>query len=141
MEVRVPEFSNLDDWYAHKGARCDGAKYYGDFVSNLKGIASLAVQHEFRQGANYDGALSYPAVPVGAKRTFVGEMGLVRDSEFFTTVHHEEMHVRLGRQAAQGNSKALDLLTGPLAGEETYVEAVAARYARMYQRKYGPFQH
>ena len=25
--------------------------------------------------------------------------------------------------------------------EENYVEAVAARYARMYQKKYGSFQH
>ena len=141
VEVQPPEFSNLDDWYAYKEARSDGAQYLSDFTSNLKGNARLTVQPQFRQGANYGGALSYPAVPVGAEQTFVGEMALVRDSELFTTMYHEEMHVRLGRQAAAGNSKALDLITGPLNVEENYVESVAARYARMYQNKYGPFQH
>jgi len=141
VEVKPPEFNNLDDWYAYKEARSDGAKYLGDFVSNLKGNVRLTVQPEFRQGSNYGGALSYPAVPVGAERTFVGEMGLVTDSELFKTVFHEEMHVRLGRQAASGNYKALDLLTGPLSFEENYVEAVATRYSRMYQNKFGAFQH
>jgi len=141
VEVQPPEFNNLDDWYAYKDARRDGGKYLSDFISNLKGNIKLTVQPEFRQGANYGGALSYPAVPVGAERTFVGEMALVRDSELFTTVYHEEMHVRLGQQAAAGNQKALDLITGPLSAEESYVEAVAARYARMYQNKFGPFQH
>ncbi len=106
VEVRPPEFSNLDDRYAYKDARSAEAKYLGDFVSSLKGNSSFTVQPEFRQGANYGGALSYPAVSVGAERTFVGEMGLVRDSELFKTVYHEEMHVRLGRQAADGNLKA-----------------------------------
>ncbi|OWQ46363.1 hypothetical protein CDL60_12820, partial [Roseateles noduli] len=141
VEVKPPQFDNLDDWYAYREARLDGAKYVDDFISDLKGNARLTVQPEFRQGTNYGGALTFPAVPVGSQKAFVGEMALVRDSELFTTIFHEEMHVRIGERAAAGNVRALDLVTGPLIREENYVESVATRYARMYQNKYGPFQH
>ena len=37
VEVKQPDFNNIEDWYAYKKARSDGAKYLSNVLSDLKG--------------------------------------------------------------------------------------------------------
>lgn len=78
----------------------------------------------------------------GAAAIKIGEKGLVRDSELFKTLVHEEIHLRLIRKARRGRPRALDLVTNPDAlVEEDYAERVAVRYLRCYERRYTRLKH
>ena len=72
----------------------------------------------------------------------IGELGLVRDSELFKTLVHEEMHLRLIGKARQGLPHALELVTNPnMLIEEDYAERVAIRYLRGYERRFTRLKH
>lgn len=58
------------------------------------------------------------------------------------TLIHEELHLRLIRKARWGSHHALDLVTDPnVAAEEDYVEQVAVRYLKLYERRVGRLRH
>jgi hypothetical protein len=72
----------------------------------------------------------------------VGVSALIRDSELFKTIFHEETHLRLLKKARQGNQRALEIVTNPDAFiEEDYAEQVALRYWQMYEKAFGQFRH
>jgi hypothetical protein len=72
----------------------------------------------------------------------IGKAGLVRDSELFKTLIHEEMHLRLMRKARNDNLNALLIVTSPDATvEEEYVERIAVRCMRLHERRYGKLKH
>ena len=85
----------------------------------------------------------------GMERIRVGYDAIIRDSELFATIFHEEMHLRVMQKAlrdqAKGKIKAtskwIDLHTGPRILEEDYIEAVARRYLRKYEDKLEAFAH
>jgi len=78
----------------------------------------------------------------GREAIKIGASALIRDSELFKTLIHEEMHLRLLRKARRGHHFALNLVTDPeLSLEEDYVEAVGVRYLRMHERAFGRLKH
>jgi len=78
----------------------------------------------------------------GREAIKVGHAGLIRDSELFKTLAHEEMHLRLMRKARRGHRNSLEVVTHPdPLIEEDYVERIAIKYLRMYERAFGKFKH
>ncbi|BBB62286.1 hypothetical protein UNDKW_4013 [Undibacterium sp. KW1] len=141
VEVSRPDFAHPDDYFAYTERYADPRGFVDDFVSQMKGIKPSVDPLYDPKLTSYGSALVAPQVPVGSEVLRIGKSALIRDSELFKSIWHEEMHIRLGRQAQLGNWKAMELTTGPLIHEEIYVERVATRYAKLYQMKHGQFNH
>ena len=72
----------------------------------------------------------------------VGVKALIRDSELFKTLFHEEAHLRLIKKARRGNPHAMEIVTHPDAFiEEDYAERIAIRYWQRYEKAFGVFRH
>lgn len=104
-----------------------------DDITYRKGTAGAAVISK-----------GYEAIRIGT--------AILRDSELFKTIVHEEIHLRLEIRRRRGSIKSLDIMTRPemglwdargwyLRSEEEYAETTAVRYYQQYIIKYGKFDH
>ncbi|RKI37803.1 hypothetical protein D7Y27_24905 [Corallococcus sp. AB004] len=133
VEVSPPSFSDRDDWYTYKDRYSDPQAFVDDFIENQP------MNVEFTFKPTYDPRLQSSGKAKLGYASLIGEKALVRDSELFKTLAHEEMHQRLWRRLERGSERAKKL-TETLDIEEDYVESVAVRYYRMWSRK-NPLPH
>lgn len=114
-------------------------RFIEGFVQDLKGSVKLSTTPRYdRRLASFGSAV----LAEGREAIKLGRGALVRDSELFKTIFHEEIHLRLMRKARQGQRRPLGLVMHPdVAEEEDYAERVAARYLRAYERRFGQFKH
>jgi RHS repeat-associated protein len=139
VEISSPEFSTLDERLEYGERFSRPQEFVDDFVRDLKGNTRLSEQPTYDPRLSASGSA---VISEGEQAIKVGRSGLIRDSELFKTVFHEEGHLRQIIKARRGNIRALDLVTHPdSALEEVYVESMALRYLRLYERTFGRFRH
>lgn len=137
-EVEPPTFEKIEEFYEYVRRRDEPQKFLDEFIAELKGVKP-SVKLIFDAKLISAGSAR---VAVGKERIRIGEKALIRDSELFKTVFHEEGHLHLMRKALKGNSRALELVTNPNRfPEEEAVEKAAIRYLRLYERRFGKFKH
>ncbi|WP_240358738.1 RHS repeat domain-containing protein [Myxococcus vastator] len=123
VEVSAPEFSDLDEWYQYKERYVDPQAFIDGFVVD----SCMRVKFSFRP--NFDPKLKSSGKVRLDVSTHIGHPALVRDSELFKTLAHEESHHRLNARAKRGSERATRLRRN-IEVEEDYVEEVAKRYFR-----------
>jgi hypothetical protein len=117
----------------------DPAAYIDNFMRHLKGRIRFSAVPKFDA---FLVAMGSAVIAINQEAIKIGGNALIRDSELFKTILHEEMHLRLFRKARKGNERALEMVTDPdTFSEEDYAERVALRYWRMYERTFGKFRH
>jgi hypothetical protein len=139
IETSPPVFETLEEALEY-GQRFQYPQgYIDDFAGRVMGGVS------FSSWPRYDSRLAAcgSAVVTGGREAIkIGRRALIRDTELFRTLAHEEIHLRLMRKARLGNRRALDLVTDPdPAVEEDYAERVAERFLKKYERMSGRFRH
>lgn len=138
IEIEPPIFDRIEEFYEYAVRRDEPQKFIDEFVGNLKGLKPFVKPIFAGKLLNAGSA----RVEIGKERIRLGEKALIRDSELFKTIFHEEMHLRIMKKAVDGNFRALNLVTDPNRFlEEYYAEKVALRYFRFYERKFGMFKH
>lgn len=139
LDLPVPTFETLDEALAYGQRFYDPQQFIDEFIARLKGHARLSA------APRYDALLvASGSAVIAARREAIkiGRAALLRDTELFKTIFHEELHLRLMQRARPGNMHALELVTHPdIFAAEEYVELVAARYLRQYELKFGRFKH
>ncbi len=138
IEIEPPTFETIEEFYEYAERRNEPQKFIDEFVAQLKGLKP-SVKPLFDDNLLNAGSAR---VETGKERIRLGEKALIRDSELFKTIFHEELHLRIMQKAIDGNWRTLDLVTSPHRFlEEYYAEKVALRYFRFYEKKFGNFKH
>lgn len=139
VEISPPTFDTLEEALAYAERFRQPQMYVEQFAASLKGRLRFSAPLRFDMWLSASGSA---VISPGCEAIKIGEVALVRDSELFKTLVHEEMHLRLIRKARNGNPKALEIVTNPdLLVEEDFVEKIAIRYLRMYETVFGQFRH
>ena len=113
--------------------------FLDEFIAQLRGRVRFTVTPCFDTRLAASGSTTWEA---GQEAIKIGASGLIRDTELFKTLVHEEMHLRLWRKAQRDQYRALEFLTvSDESLEEDYVERVAVRYLRSYEKRWGRFKH
>ncbi len=139
VEISPPVFDTLEEAleYAQRFQRPQS--FIDEFVKLLKGRIELSADPKYDPRLL---ATESAVISEGREAIKIGRSGLIHDSELFKTLIHEEMHLRLIRKARRDNRCALNIVTYPdVSVEEDYVERIAVRYLRMYERASGKFKH
>lgn len=139
VEISTPTFDTLEEALAYAERFQQPHAFVEQFVASLKGRLRFSAPLKFDAWLSASGSA---VITPGREAIKIGEAALVRDSELFKTLVHEEMHLRLMRKARNGNQMALEIVTNPdLLGEEDFVERIAIRYLKMYETVFGKFRH
>jgi hypothetical protein len=137
-EIEPPTFEKIEEFHEYARRRDEPQKFLDEFIAQLKGIKP-SVKPIFDAKLINAGSVT---VVAGKEKMRIGEKALIRDSELFKTVFHEEGHLRLRRKASKDIRRALELVTNPdRFPEEEAVEKAAIRYLRFYERRFGKFKH
>ncbi|WP_226994138.1 RHS repeat-associated core domain-containing protein [Myxococcus hansupus] len=123
VEVSAPDFSDLDEWYQYKERYVDPQAFIDNFIVENR----MRVEFTFKPG--FEPRLKSSGKAKLDSSTQIGESALIRDSELFKTLAHEEAHHRLNERAKRGSGRA-ERLRRTMEVEENYVEEVAKRYFR-----------
>lgn len=139
VEISPPTFDSLAEALEYRQRFQQPQRFIDDFVRGLQGRIKWSAERRYDKWLAASGSA---IIAAGAEVIKLGEKALVRDSELFKTLIHEELHLRLIRRARRGKHHALDLVTDPQAAvEEDYVEQVAVRYLKLYEHSYGRLKH
>lgn len=139
VEISPPTFDTLEEALAYADRFRQPQLFIEQFAASLKGRSRFSAPLNFDPWLSASGSA---VISPGREVIKVGETALIRDSELFKTLVHEEMHLRLIRRARNGNQKALEIVTDPdLLAEEDFVERIAIRYLKMYEAVWGEFRH
>lgn len=125
VEVSPPPFDSLDDWHLYKERYNDPQAFIDDFLKRTE------MNFETKFHPTFDKKLQSSGKAKIGEASLIGERALVRDSELFKTIAHEELHQRLAQRATRGSERA-QKLREVLDVEEDYVESVAVRYYKKY---------
>lgn len=139
VEISPPIFDKLEEALEYAERFQQPQLFVDAFVKAIRG------RIKFSAPLKYDSHLAASGsavISLGREMIKIGSAALIRDSELFKTLVHEEMHLRLAWKARRGNSFSLNLVTEPdVFAEENYVEQVAMMYLRRYERAFGKFKH
>lgn len=138
-EISAPIFDTLEESLEYAQRFQHPQSFIDEFVKLLKGRIKLSAAPKYDSMLFASGSA---VISQGREAIKIGWAGLKRDSELFKTLVHEEMHLRLMRKAGRDDRRALNLVTHPdVSVEEDYVEQIAVRYLRMYERAFGELKH
>ncbi len=139
VEIAPPTFDTLEEALAYAERFRQPEVFIKEFVNSLGGRVRFSAELRYDDWLSAAGSA---VISTGREAIKIGASALIRDSELFKTAIHEEMHLRLMKKAAEDRRFALDLVTDPDPSvEEHYVETVAIRYLRMYERAFGRLKH
>ncbi|MGH9799655.1 MAG: hypothetical protein ACRD82_04760 [Blastocatellia bacterium] len=139
VEISPPTFETLEEALEYAERFQQPQVFVDRFVASLKGRLMFSAPLKFDSLLSASGSA---VISPGREAIKIGEAALVRDSELFKTLVHEEMHLRLVQKARSGNQRSLEVVTHPdLLVEEDYVERIAIRYLKMYENVFGKFKH
>lgn len=139
VEISPPTFDTLEEALEYAERFQQPQLFVDQFVALFKWRLRFSALLKFDSLLSASGSA---VISPGRETIKLGEAALIRDSELFKTLIHEEMHLRLRRKARKGNKSALEIVTNPdLLVEEDYVERTAIRYLKMYETAFGKFKH
>lgn len=139
VEISAPTFDSLEESLEYTQRFQNPQRFIDEFVKFHKGRIELSALPKYDSRITASGSA---VISQGQEAIKIGLAGLIRDSELFKTLAHEEMHLRLIRKARRNNLRVLNIVTHPeVSVEEDYVEQIAVRYLRMYERAFGKFKH
>ncbi|MDX2041317.1 MAG: hypothetical protein SF097_08710 [Acidobacteriota bacterium] len=139
VEISPPTFETFEEALGYAERFQQPQAFVTRFVASLNGRLRFSAPIKFDSFLSASGSA---VISPGREAIKIGEAALVRDSELFKTLVHEEMHLRLIRKAREGSQRALNFVTDPqIATEEDYVERIAVRYLRMYESAFEKFNH
>jgi hypothetical protein len=139
VEISPPTFESLEEALEYAERFQQPQAFVDQFVASLKSKLRFSAPLKFDPWLSASGSA---VISPWREAIKIGEAALVRDSELFKTLVHEEMHLRLIRKARNGSPKALEIVTNPnLLIEEDFVERIAIRYLKMYEAVFGKFKH
>jgi hypothetical protein len=140
VEIGKPIFETYADKVRYEKARQIPQEYINGFVQShfLSRGMRFAVQPIYDNITYRKGTAGTAVVSKGHEAIKIGT-AILRDSELFKTIIHEEMHLRLEMRCREGSIKSLEIITRPETGlkaidgryfrsEEEYVEEIALRY-------------
>jgi hypothetical protein len=139
VEISPPVFDTLEEALEYAERFQEPQLFIDEFVNahRSKVKFSAPLKYDSRLAASGSAIIS-----PGREAIKIGSIALIRDSELFKTIIHEEMHLRLARKARRGSPFSLNLVTEPDAFvEEEYVERIAAKCLSRYERAFGKFKH
>jgi len=139
VEISPPIFNTLEEAleYAERFQRPE--LFIDEFVNAIRSRVKFSAQLKYDSRLAASGSA---VISPGRETIKIGAAALIRDSELFKTIIHEEMHLRLARKTRRGNPFSLNLVTAPDAfAEEDYVERIATKCLRHYERAVGKFKH
>ena len=139
VEISPPTFDTFEESLEYAERFRQPQVFIDQFADLLRNGLKFSARLKYDQWLSAAGSA---VISAGQEAIKIGQAALIRDSELFKTIVHEEMHLRLIRKAREGRYFALNLVTDPDPSvEENYVEDIAVRYLRMYQRAFGKLKH
>ena len=125
--------STSKDWFRYRQRYQNPQQFIDNFIISYR----IRVKFTFPPIFCSD-LISFGKARIG-EFTQIGKKALIRDSELFKTLIHEEIHHRIAARERRSNLKA-QRLRSSLALEENYADEVASRYLRMKSREI-TFEH